>query len=589
MKWIFLIVVIVLFPKIAFANVIINEIMANPIADESLNEWIELYNDGSNEVNVSGWIIGDDDDNDTIEGGLFNQEGTIIPALGFGIITDDSTRVYNNFNVSDDAVRLYVDDSSIGGFGLKNSGETIYLYDNNGNLIDQVDYSSTQEDLSWAFLNGSFLLSEATAGFNNDGSLTITTEDGCDFQVEFILASSVFENTSAFNFKIRASKVIGSKTNFTGRASIKDLFGTLIKEYRPWTNESITRQKTSSEYTPNLDEGKSYEMSANITLQCNDTNSINNFDTRIISIKGAPLEKESSFEILSIQDLGSDKTAKFGQTIRVRADIYKGDTTKNSVALWIEDDKEVRLSKQTRINIPGKFSSNVFTIPIQIKPNCNEKFKDDEYIIKIKGLDAENEGEVEIEGIDTTICKTITVEKKETTSSKNFKYEIIEMPSEIIPGEKFDIKLRLDNDDETSSDIKVWSYVFRGPKSYSGEREENKKEFVLKKRSSDVVELSNIVPEAEAGDYRLKIVINKDNQKTNKQITEDIRIMDEEIELKNEEFSDSEILEENKITQNLIKESGVVYESTTEKAKKLVVVFLLILSVFLNVILFWRR
>ena len=100
MKWIFLIVVIVLFPKIAFANVIINEIMANPIADESLNEWIELYNDGSNEVNVSGWIIGDDDDNDTIEGGLFNQEGTIIPALGFGIITDDSTRVYNNFNVS---------------------------------------------------------------------------------------------------------------------------------------------------------------------------------------------------------------------------------------------------------------------------------------------------------------------------------------------------------------------------------------------------------------------------------------------------------------------------------------------------------
>ena len=103
---------------------IINEIMADTIADESLNEWIELYNDDAAEINVSGWIIGDDNDNDTIEGGLYNEEGTIIPAFGYAIITDEATRVYNNFNVSNNAVRLYIDDSSIGGYGLSNSGET---------------------------------------------------------------------------------------------------------------------------------------------------------------------------------------------------------------------------------------------------------------------------------------------------------------------------------------------------------------------------------------------------------------------------------------------------------------------------------
>jgi len=132
---------------------IINEIMADTIADESLNEWIELYNDDAAEINVSGWIIGDDNDNDTIEGGLYNEEGTIIPAFGYAIITDEATRVYNNFNVSNNAVRLYIDDSSIGGYGLSNSGETIYLYNNN--LVDKRTYNKTSEDLSWAYVNGS--------------------------------------------------------------------------------------------------------------------------------------------------------------------------------------------------------------------------------------------------------------------------------------------------------------------------------------------------------------------------------------------------------------------------------------------------
>jgi len=81
------------------AAIIINEIFADPIADESLNEWIEIFNDESVEINVSGWYIGDDEDNDSIEGGLYNKEGTILEPFGFAIITDDETRVYNNFNV----------------------------------------------------------------------------------------------------------------------------------------------------------------------------------------------------------------------------------------------------------------------------------------------------------------------------------------------------------------------------------------------------------------------------------------------------------------------------------------------------------
>ena len=135
---------------------IINEIMADPIADETLNEWIELYNNESKEIDVSNWIIGDNADNDSIEGGLYGKEGTIIKPFGFAILTDDNTRAYNNFNVSPDAIKLYVDDSSMGN-GLGNDGETIYLFDSSSNIIDKKEYNKTNEGLSWALINGTLV------------------------------------------------------------------------------------------------------------------------------------------------------------------------------------------------------------------------------------------------------------------------------------------------------------------------------------------------------------------------------------------------------------------------------------------------
>ena len=59
-----------------------------------------------------------------------------------------------------------------------------------------------------------------------------------------------------------------------------------------------------------LEEGKSYIINANATVQCNDSNSDNNFDTRIITIKGKPLQKESSLKIESIYDLSASKMLK---------------------------------------------------------------------------------------------------------------------------------------------------------------------------------------------------------------------------------------------------------------------------------------
>ncbi len=569
-------------------GMIINEIMADTIADESLNEWVELYNDQNVSVNVSNWIIGDDSDNDTIEGGLYNKEGTIIEAFGYAIITDEATRVYNNFNVSSDAVSLYIDDSSIGGYGLSNNGETIYLYDNDENLIDEKIYNATTEDLSWTFVNTTLFKSNPTPGFANDES--IITEQGCDYAVDFIIAKTIFDNSSDFSFKIRTSKISGSSTNFTSRAKIEDLNGKLIKEYKPFTNQSITKQRTSTTYTPNLEEEKSYFMDSNITVQCNDTNIENNFDNRIITIKGELLQEESSIDIAKVYDLGSDKKAKFGQTIRLKLNAYKGNTNKKSIAIWIEDKKGNRLSKQSKTNLELKYTNYSLTLPVQIKPNCDEEFDDDDYIIIARGLDSEDEEEVEIEDLTDSMCNVKIVQTKQF-SPKKFSFDIQDFNENIKVDKKFNTKIVLDNNNDQDIPIKLWSYVYRGPKSYSGEREENKKEFILKSNSLQVVELSNIVDKAEPGNYKFKVIVNKNNQKTNNEITKDIiinnKLKSNNIEnLNNNENNNAE----NLITaNNVLMNRGIIYESSTEKAKALIPLFLIIISIMINIVLIWRR
>ena len=56
-----------------------------------------------------------------------------------------------------------------------------------------------------------------------------------------------------------------------------------------------------------------------------------------------------------------------------------------------------------------------------------------------------------------------------------------------------------DNNNNQDIDIKVWSYVYRGSKSYSGERKADMEEFVLKANSLQIVELQNTGEDAGSG------------------------------------------------------------------------------------------
>lgn len=587
------ILIFLLLATLAYANLIFNEVMSNPLYDESLNEWVELHNNGSSPINVSGFIIGDDNDNDTIEGALYNKAGTIIPAFGYAVITDDATRVYENFNVSKAAIHLYIDDSSIGN-GLSNSGETLYLY-NNTTIIDKITYSSTDDDKSWASINGIFLEANATPGYNNNGSTITYTDNTCDWKIENILNKTIFDNSSDFSFKSKAVKLNGNKTNITATAVIEDANNNKVQSYNIFTNDESTTQKTSSTYTPNLAENQLYFLKTNLTVQCNDTYIDNNYITSLFSVKySALLNTNSYITIQNIYDLGSDDKASFGQIVKARLNAYKGNTSKESISLWMEKGSD-RITKESSISLENKFTNYTLTVPLQIKANCDRDFEDGKYTLRVEGLDTSAESTVEVDDITDDLCEEIEVEEKSTKRSK-IEMEIAELPAAIKTGQEFPLKIRLINKGDVSREAELWSYVFRGPKSYSGSREDNKKLVSIMEDSSEVIELRNEVEEAEPGDYKIKISYKLEGQKTVHDSTYDIKVIGSRISAAessvslaaegNEAYGEANPIEAELSGYTLLmpKSKMIVYESSGEKAKKLIPTIFVITSLLVSVI-----
>ncbi|MEO7838698.1 MAG: lamin tail domain-containing protein [Anaerolineales bacterium] len=113
---------------VGFLSVVINEIAWAGTAASSSDEWIELYNSGSNSINLAGWSLRAVDGTPTI-----NLIG-VIPAGGYYLLE----RIDNN-TVSDVAA-----DQTYTG-ALANSSETLQLFESNR----LIDTAKAKSDGNW--------------------------------------------------------------------------------------------------------------------------------------------------------------------------------------------------------------------------------------------------------------------------------------------------------------------------------------------------------------------------------------------------------------------------------------------------------
>jgi len=113
-------------------RVVINEIHYHPDVKTELVEFIELYNTGPGDVDISGWYFSN---------GISYTfpQGTILPELGYIIVAQDPNHIHAKWSSGRFGIPPYLVFGPWQG-KLKNDGERIVLRNAKGQKIDQVDY-----------------------------------------------------------------------------------------------------------------------------------------------------------------------------------------------------------------------------------------------------------------------------------------------------------------------------------------------------------------------------------------------------------------------------------------------------------------
>jgi len=140
------------------SDIVINELMAAndfTVADEfgEFDDWIEIYNKGSEAVNLEGLHLSDD---------ILVLDKYTFPDI---ILEPDSYRII----WADDDEEEQSDAHAT--FKLSASGEQVYLSDSDGNILDQVVFGEQQVDMGYARSpngTGEFIIQHPTFFLNNN-------------------------------------------------------------------------------------------------------------------------------------------------------------------------------------------------------------------------------------------------------------------------------------------------------------------------------------------------------------------------------------------------------------------------------------
>ena len=142
-----------------FSDIVINEIMASndfTAVDEfgEFDDWIEIYNKGNESINLSGYFLSDDLNNLTK---YTFPDVTLDPDQYFIVWADDDEEEQGDYNHAT--------------FKLSASGESVYLSDQNLNLIDNCVFGEQQTDQGFARVPngfGDFVIQPPSFNYNND-------------------------------------------------------------------------------------------------------------------------------------------------------------------------------------------------------------------------------------------------------------------------------------------------------------------------------------------------------------------------------------------------------------------------------------
>lgn len=497
----------------------ITEIMYNPDGSDDGREWIEIYNDGSEVLNLSGMKFFESGTNHRTK--LINGEISLDSGEFALVIDSDEFFIdYPEFETSNIAIF----DSS---FSLSNKGEYLAIkFDDviaDVNYTDDADegYSLSLYDFGWNMSNE---IGGSPGEINDvkwdDEIIPEEIDSCCDINMDIEIDKMLFQNRETIKYKHRLSNLYNDqKYDYIIEYWIEDLFGNIIRARRNTTNVN------KKSWTPNIDEMISVAvLKARIYPGCNDTDSANNYDEQLVVIRNDKIDDiihdicNVSFDIFVEKSVFNNKEAiKYKHLV---------DGAENfSIEYWIEDiDRKIVKSKRVTTNTNKKsYTPNIkekekaFLLRAIISSQCDDVSV--ERFIVVRNEDYEEE-------ILNKISNKIS---EDMIEHKEIDYRIERLPVDVKQNSSLEFKVKIINDDEKHL-FRLYSYVYSGKKCVSdgGNRTYNERFIDVSAGEIIDIDMSNFISDSKLGDYKLKVMIHKDDQKTGKQLIQHIIVKEAE-------------------------------------------------------------
>ncbi|NQV91993.1 lamin tail domain-containing protein [Candidatus Woesearchaeota archaeon] len=584
-----------------YAFLQISEVLPNPFGEDDAHkpngEWVELYNNAPQTIDLKGLILKDKDDTNKLIIADNKVEGdTLICSKCYKLIYRDGDTDFS-LNSDFDEVRLFHENK----------------------LLSSISYSGAIEGMSFSQFEDGVFLTNTSPNKQN-----FKLENKCEWKLNLELEKAIFTHKD-FSFQISAIRNFGLTQNITAIGIITDFFGKTVKTYTPFNERKITTSATKT-YSPKLQEGIYQLRFWFENLTCDDQYLQDNNISKMFAINPLYEQTNSSIKITKI-NVGSDDRVKWGEQFTSKVEIYKGDETKTSVQLWVERNG-TKLSEITRVNIMDKYKSYPLTLPIQLTPNCNENIDSGKAELVLSAFNLTTKKEFSISDVDPGVCKDLlayikSAKKNLTASSSTSKtstttiatkqkltYDIIELPASVESDNVFRLNVQILNEDQKNS-FTIWPYIYRGSKCYScdgGERDALAKKVSLGSEEAKITEfLVKIDDGTTPGAYKLKVKILKEGRKTTIDLTKDMHIKEkEEIKVEsqtsnfsisplsntiseiNEDSQETSLFQETSTSRNHLT-GMVVYESSSVKAQKLIPYFLILTLTLLSLVIVFNR
>lgn len=505
-------------------SIIINEVMYNPNqCSDAYCEWVELYNPTNEEINLSSWKISDMKSDLSVEyNRTISFNNTEIEAKGYFIIVKNYENFSYYWNASSDAETNFV---------LNNEQEIIRIYSSNGSLADEFYYNTSYG----ANGNNNSLQKINSSGINNisnwcDNPPTPGAPNNCSQEQEKSLElnyQSEVECNENFTITVNAE-------NFDpGTYDVKIDIEDVVTDNRIGKVWNGTKWISTTYYVNNI-----LTVNENGTGQCNLIFKVEDFSGEAYlkptirdigtfeqdySLSVTCDSNQSNQEESEIKIIDAPTKAQFGEKIEVEINVYKGDTSKYAVYVYVEDQDGKDVSDKITLHFKTKYSNQTVEVELQLK--CKNETGD--YDIVVEGLGTEDIEEIKLSSCDADAGENTS---NDAITIGDFSYSLT-IPNTINLNEEFTVKLKIASEAEQEQNFRVWSYVYRGNKCYSCSdnetRESNAKSITIQPGSSAEVELQNSVKEADSGSYKLKIKALQEGLKTPKEFTYNVTIKEQ--------------------------------------------------------------